>query len=80
MRPVFYGDMRVTTSRDKGSCLFWVVPDVTPGFNTPPFYDEFVKERREHVAELVARKKRQRADAENDASVRLQARSTQECT
>mmetsp|Transcript_51286 Transcript_51286/g.102070 ORF Transcript_51286/g.102070 Transcript_51286/m.102070 type:complete len:88 (+) Transcript_51286:65-328(+) len=45
----FYGDLRVRTDRSRGTCLFWVVPDVAPGFNAPPFYDDFVNERRAYL-------------------------------
>ena len=53
--PVRYGDLRVVSDRRKGACcLFWVVPDVAPGFNTPAFYEDFIEERREHVAQQLA--------------------------
>ena len=55
-RPVFYGDQRVVSDRRKGVCLFWVVPDVSPGFNVPAFYEDFVQERRALVQEQLARK------------------------
>jgi hypothetical protein len=48
-----------STFRDVARLLtaffFWksyalqVVPDVAPGFHVPAFYDNFVRERREHV-------------------------------
>ena len=64
-----YGDLRVTSDRRKGVCLFWVrarpmlpmrssrtsvvpwrlaqtVPDISPGFNVPDFYEDFVQARR----------------------------------
>ena len=59
--PISYGDLRVTSDRSKGSCLFWVVPDVAPGFNVPFFYNDFIKERREDVSAAVARRAEQRA-------------------
>ena len=38
-----------------------VVPDVAPGFNVPPFYEGFVEERRQHVAEQAQRRASRRA-------------------
>ena len=61
-----YGDLRVCTDRRKGTCLFWVVPDVAPGFNVPNFYEDFVVERREHVRARLEREAQQRADAKYD--------------
>lgn len=37
-----------------------VVPDVSPGFNVPAFYDGFVEERRQYVADLLARQHQRR--------------------
>ena len=48
-RGPYYGDIRICSDRRNGTCLFWVVPDVAPGFNVPGFYDDFIVERREHV-------------------------------
>ena len=42
--PIGYGDLRITSDRRVGSCLFWVVPDVSQGFNVPEFYEQFVAE------------------------------------
>ena len=39
--PIGYGDLRITSDRRVGSCLFWVVPDVSQGFNVPEFYEQF---------------------------------------
>jgi hypothetical protein len=54
-QPLAYGDLRVRTDRRRGACLFWVVPDVAPGFNVPDFYSAFVEERRREVQELQQR-------------------------
>lgn len=43
--PISYGDMRITTDRRIGPCLFWVVPDVSAGFNVPAFYAQFFAQR-----------------------------------
>ena len=42
--PIGYGDLRITSDRRVGSCLFWVVPDVSQGFNVPEFYEQFRNE------------------------------------
>mmetsp|Transcript_30772 Transcript_30772/g.94306 ORF Transcript_30772/g.94306 Transcript_30772/m.94306 type:complete len:88 (+) Transcript_30772:166-429(+) len=36
--PISYGDLRIRADREHGVCLFWVVPDIAPGFNVPEFY------------------------------------------
>ena len=35
--PLSYGDLRVRSDRRRGVCLFWVVPDVSPGSSVPDF-------------------------------------------
>ena len=55
-RPVFYGDQRVVSDPRKGCCLFWVVPDVAPGFNVPAFYEDFVNDRRAQVQQQISRR------------------------
>ena len=45
--PLSYGDLRVRSDRRRGVCLFWVVPDVSPGFNVPDFYEAVLRDQRE---------------------------------
>ena len=45
-----------------------VVPDVAPGFNVPKFYDDFVEQRRDEVAEQARwRSERRKRDREERA-------------
>lgn len=58
--PLSYGDLRVRSDRRRGVCLFWVVPDVSPGFNVPDFYEAVLRDQREYEQQQRARKQARR--------------------
>ena len=58
--PLSYGDLRVRSDRRRGVCLFWVVPDVSPCFNVPDFYEAVLRDQREYEQQQRARKQARR--------------------
>ena len=57
-----YGDLRVRSDRRRGVCLFWTVPDVSPGFNVPDFYEAVLRDQREYERQQQARKQARREE------------------
>ena len=48
--PLSYGDLRLRSDRRRGACLYWTVPDVSPGFNVPDFYAGFLAQQQQATA------------------------------